>query len=315
MFRLGFDGLPTFRQAASGIRWDTADSVESPSDRNPARPTPASCASKDKAEFNMPKRPALTTRSFQSMLAAFLLLTTCNIGMAQSETDTKPAAATKVDNSDSKDSRKSKKTDGWQPLFEKSSLKGWKITNYGGEGEAEVVDGVLSLEQGVDLSGITTTRKDLLTDHYEVEFEARRTQGNDFFVGFTFPVRDSACTLICGGWGGGVCGISSIGLMDASENDTTSYSAFNNGQWYKVKLKVDGQKIEAWMDGKSLLDVELDDRDVDTRFEMDLSKPMGFATYQSTAEIRKARYRSLKQPAKKPAAKEQDSAAAKSDKS
>lgn len=192
------------------------------------------------------------------------------------------------------DSPKADDAKGWKPLIDKATLKGWKVTNYGGEGEATVTDSVLMIEQGVDLSGVTTTRKDLPTDHYEVEFEARRTQGNDFFIGFTFPVRDSSCTLICGGWGGGICGISSIDMMDASENETTSYSAFNNGQWYKVKLKVAGDQIEAWLDGKSLLEVDLDDRKVDTRFEMDLSKPMGFASYQSTAEIRKARYRKLK---------------------
>ncbi|MEP3479681.1 MAG: DUF1080 domain-containing protein [Fuerstiella sp.] len=193
-----------------------------------------------------------------------------------------------------KKTKKGQDAAGWKPLFDKSSLKGWKVTNYGGEGEATVTKSVLMIEQGVDLSGVTTTRKDLPADHYEVEFEARRTEGNDFFVGFTFPVRGSSCSLICGGWGGGICGISSIDMMDASENETTSYSAFNNGQWYKVKLKVDGDNIAAWMDGKSLLEVDLDDRKVDTRFEMDLSKPMGFSSYQSTAEIRNARYRLLK---------------------
>lgn len=196
--------------------------------------------------------------------------------------------------------KKVAKEAGWKPLFDTSSLKGWKVTNYGGEGEATVTKSVLMIEQGVDLSGVTTTRKDLPTDHYEVEFEARRTEGNDFFVGFTFPVRDSSCSLICGGWGGGICGISSIDMMDASENETTSYSAFNNGQWYKVKVKVDGDHIAAWMDGKSLLEVDLDDRKVDTRFEMDLSKPLGFSSYQSTAEIRNARYRRLKTKANKP---------------
>lgn len=244
----------------------------------------------------MQNMPLLSSRPVLLALLCCFPLVICTNCLAQTKTERQSTAAEKNENQKGAvESKKAKKKgNAWQPLFDKSSLKGWKVTNYGGEGEAEVVDGVLSLEQGVDLSGITTTRKDLLTDHYEVEFEARRTQGNDFFIGFTFPVRDSACTLICGGWGGGICGISSIGMMDASENETTSYSAFNNGQWYKVKLQVDGDRIEAWMDGKSLLEVDLDDRKVDTRFEMDLSKPMGFATYQSTAEIRKARVRPLK---------------------
>lgn len=224
--------------------------------------------------------------------------------LAQAKTDTDTDTDKPVAMAKKADQKQADKAKGWKPLFDQSSLKGWKVTNYGGEGEATVTKSVLMVEQGVDLSGVTTTREDLPTDRYEVEFEARRTQGNDFFIGFTFPVRDSACTLICGGWGGGICGISSIDMMDASENETTSYSSFNNGQWYKVKLKVDGDSIEAWMDGKPLLEVDLDDRKVDTRFEMDLSKPMGFSSYQSTAEVRNARYRTLKaKPAKaKPAA-------------
>lgn len=248
--------------------------------------------------------PVVSSRRLKPCLITFSLLVsfavTSNELVAQTkQTEAKESTA---ESAKAKDKAAAKKSEGkknvdaqkgWKPLLDKSSLKGWKVTNYGGEGEAEVKDSVLELEQGVDLSGITTTRKDLPKNNYEVEFEARRTQGNDFFVGFTFPVDDSACSLICGGWGGGICGISSIDLMDASENETTSYSSFNNGQWYKVRVRVAGGKIEAWMDGKSLLEVDLEDRKLDTRFEMDLSKPMGFATYQSTAQIRKARIRKI----------------------
>lgn len=267
---------------------------------------PAVLVTKKRIPTKMLKLPSVAPHQLLMTCIAMTYMAACHNVMAQSKTAAEESAqpphqgavqAAATVKEDGK--RKDGKARGWQPLFEKSSLKGWKVTNYGGEGEATVTDRVLMLEQGVDLSGVTTTRKDLPTDHYEVEFEARRTQGNDFFVGFTFPVRDSSCSLICGGWGGGICGISSIDLMDASENETTSYSSFNNGQWYKIKLKVDGNSLEAWMDGKPLLEVDLEESKVDTRFEMDLSKPMGFACYQSTAEIRKARYRSLKSlPAK-----------------
>ena len=272
----------------------------------------------DSSDQFVPKDFALNRFALLAFVFLFAVLNPLHSGkqlMAQENRTIDPSLGVDQKSADSKnnppaeESKKDQDEAGWQPLFDKSSLKGWKVTNYGGEGEAAVTKSVLMIEQGVDLSGVTTTRKDLPTDHYEVEFEARRTEGNDFFVGFTFPVRDSSCSLICGGWGGGICGISSIDMMDASENETTSYSAFNNGQWYKVKLKVDGDNIAAWMDGKSLLEVDLDDRKVDTRFEMDLSKPMGFSSYQSTAEIRNARYRLLKKkltktkPAAKPAGK------------
>lgn len=190
------------------------------------------------------------------------------------------------------------KKKGWSPLFNGKDLKGWEVTNFGGEGEVTVEGKDVVISQGVDLSGINSTRKDLPKINYEIELEAKRTQGNDFFVGLTFPYRESSCSLIMGGWGGGVCGLSSLDGMDASENETTSYMSFTNGQWYKVRLVVTDDHIKAWMDGKDLVDVETADRKVDVRFEMDLSKPMGFCTYQSTTHIRNARIRKLPPAAK-----------------
>ena len=183
--------------------------------------------------------------------------------------------------------------DGWEPLFNGKNLDGWKVTNFGGEGEVKLEKHDVVITQGVDLSGITSTRKDLPKTNYEIEFEAQRAAGSDFFVGVTFPVQDSFCSLICGGWGGGVCGISSLDGMDASENETTGYMSFTNGQWYKVRVKVTPEKIEAWLDKDQIVDVEIKDRKIDVRFEVDLSKPLGFASYQSTARIRNARLRKL----------------------
>lgn len=183
--------------------------------------------------------------------------------------------------------------DSWKPLFNGKDISGWKVTNFGGEGEVYVEKGNVVISQGVDLSGITSTRKDLPTSNYEIELEASRIQGNDFFVGLTFPYQKSSCSLILGGWGGGVCGLSSIDGMDASENETTSYTSFTNGQWYKVRLKVTDDMIEAWLDKAQIVEVETKDRKMDVRFEVDLSKPMGLSTFQSTAHIRNAKIRKL----------------------
>ena len=183
--------------------------------------------------------------------------------------------------------------DGWAPLFNGKDFTDWKVTNFGGEGEVSYEDGCVVISQGVDLSGVTSTRKDLPKMNYEIELEAKRAEGTDFFVGLTFPVRDSSCSLIMGGWGGGVCGISSIDGMDASENETTSYTSFENNKWYKVRVQVTDNKIEAWLDKHSIVDVETADKKIDVRFEIELSKPLGLATYQSTAHIRNAKIRKL----------------------
>jgi hypothetical protein len=132
----------------------------------------------------------------------------------------KPAAEKKVEEPKATDSKKADK-DGWKQLFNGKDLEGWKITTFGGEGEVYVENGEVVITQGADLSGIHTEQEIPKVD-YEIQFEAQRAAGSDFFAGLTFPVKDSHCSLILGGWGGGVCGISSLNGMDASENQTTS---------------------------------------------------------------------------------------------
>lgn len=231
-----------------------------------------------------------TTLRFTILSGCICLLQSANswaqetISKTAPPTASKPVVAAKPAKADKQ---------GWSPLFNGKDLTNWQVTNFGGEGEVKVEKGIVIIDQGVDLSGITSTRKDLPTSNYELEFEAQRAAGNDFFVGITFPYKKSSCTLICGGWGGGVCGLSSLDGMDASENETTSYLSFTNGQWYKVRLLVEDDRIQAWLDKSNLVDVETEDRKVDVRFEIDLSKPMGFSTYQSQALIRNARIRKL----------------------
>ena len=110
---------------------------------------------------------------------------------------------------------------------------------------------------------------------YELTLEAMRVDGSDFFCGLTFPVGDSPCSFIVGGWGGGVVGLSSIDGSDASENETTKYQEFESGRWYAVRLKVTKQKIEAWLDKKQMVNLDTKDRKISVRLEVELSRPWG----------------------------------------
>jgi hypothetical protein len=182
--------------------------------------------------------------------------------------------------------------EGWQPLFNGKDLEGWKVTDFGGQGEVYVEDGEVVISQGADLSGVHT-EKELPKSNYEVEFEAQRSAGGDFFAGLTFPVKDTHCSLIVGGWGGGVCGLSSLNGMDASENETTSYHQFEKGKWYKIRLIVRDNHITAWLDKHKLVDVDTTDQKIGLRFEVERSKPFGFSTWQTTARLKNARIRPL----------------------
>ncbi|NOX55178.1 MAG: DUF1080 domain-containing protein [Planctomycetes bacterium] len=182
----------------------------------------------------------------------------------------------------------------WISLFDGKTLKGWKITDFGGQGEVTVKDGQLILGMGADLTGITWTHPEKLPKiDYEVSLDAMRVDGTDFFCGLTFPVKDSPCTLIVGGWGGGLCGLSSLDGMDASENETSTFMDFKNGRWYHIRLRVTGKRIQAWIDDEKIVDVDITDRKLSVRIEVELSRPFGIATWQTTAALKNIRIRRL----------------------
>jgi len=181
----------------------------------------------------------------------------------------------------------------WTSLFDGRTLNGWKVTQFGGEGTVEVKNGELRLGVGNDLTGVTIDRP-IPRTNYEVTLDAKRVDGSDFFCGLTFPVKKDPCSLILGGWGGGVCGLSSIDGSDASENMTTKYRKFENGRWYSVRLRVTGNKIEAWLDKEQIVDQELPGHSISIRTEVEASKPFGLASYETLAALRNIRIRRLK---------------------
>lgn len=136
--------------------------------------------------------------------------------------------------------------------------------------------------------------KDLPRVNYEIRLEAKRVDGNDFFCGLTFPVKKNSCTLILGGWGGGLTGISSINGFDASENETTDFVSFDNGKWYEVRVVVTDTHIKAWLGDDMLADVDYSEKNIDVRIEMELCKPLGLASFQTVSDIRNFRIRELK---------------------
>jgi hypothetical protein len=182
----------------------------------------------------------------------------------------------------------------WQPLFDGKTIKNWQPTKFGGEGVVGVEDGQIVLEMGVaDLTGITWAGPELPKTNYELALQARRLDGNDFFAGITFPVADSFCSLILGGWGGTVVGLSSIDGMDASENATSQSIAFDDRRWYDVRIRVTPEKIQAWLDEKPIVDQDITGKKIDTRVEVELSQPLGVAAWRTKSAVRNIRLRRL----------------------
>ena len=173
-------------------------------------------------------------------------------------------------------------------LFDGNSLKGWEITNFGPQGDVYVSGDKIILGMGDGCTG-ATWKEEFPTADYEITLEAMRVDGNDFFCGMTFPVGKDPCSLIVGGWGGTVVGLSSINGMDASENETMVIRQFDKNRWYRIRLKVTGETIKAWIDDEVVIDFTIGDNYLSIRPEVELSKPFGIASWRTTAAIRNIR--------------------------
>ncbi len=185
------------------------------------------------------------------------------------------------------------KTGEWRPLFNGKSLEGWRETPFTGHAAVRVENGAILLTAGSPMTGVTYTGA-FPRSGYEIRFEAARLLGGDFFASLTFPVADSFCTWVLGGWGGDIVGLSSIDNWDASDNETRTNFTFEKGRWYAMRLRVTDEEITAWIDNRQIVNAAIAGREVSLRpGEIRLSAPLGFASYYTTGAVRKIEYRLL----------------------
>jgi hypothetical protein len=178
-------------------------------------------------------------------------------------------------------------------LFDGKSLQGWKKPDFFKAPELKLEGGTVVMPVGAPMSGITTTRQDLPRSDYELSYEAMRLSGSDFFAAATFPVGKSYITLVNGGWGGSVTGLSSLNGSDASENGTSSFVPYENKTWYKFRVRVTDEVIRCWIDDKPVVSVNYKDQQVGTRIETRANQPLGFATWESAGALRRVEVRPL----------------------
>ena len=180
-------------------------------------------------------------------------------------------------------------------LFDGKSLSGWQTVtsfDFARHGKVRVIDGTIELAAGEPGTAIRW-KGTVPRDRYELSLEAMRFSGDDFFCGLTFPVGKEYCSLILGGWGGMVVGLSNIDGQSAVENQTTQAVRFQPKQWYKVRLRVTPKKIEVWLDGESIIDVERNHRRFSIWWEQEPVRPLGIASWRTTGRVRKIRLRNL----------------------
>ncbi len=182
----------------------------------------------------------------------------------------------------------------WQVLFDGTSLAEWEATSFGGEGECTIVDKTMWVEMGGPMSGMTYLGDDLPLVNYEISLEAKRVEGVDFFCGLTFPVDDSHCSLIVGGWAGSLVGLSCIDDKDASDNETKKILKFDDDRWYEIRVRVEADRIRSWIDDELVVDLKTTGRKISLRNETLPSRPLGVSSFQTTAAYRNIKIRRLK---------------------
>jgi hypothetical protein len=184
----------------------------------------------------------------------------------------------------------------WHRLFDGRSLGGWKVIDeydYSRHGKVYVRDGRIVLEAGNPATGVKWTGPFPKVD-YELTFEAMRVEGDDFFSAVTFPVGDAAQTLVVGGWGGSIVGLSVIDGEMAVDNETSLDKEFDQKRWYRIRLRVTRPRIEAWIDKEQVVDFATAGRKLTVSWEMEPPLPLGIATWRTTGAIRDLRVRPLR---------------------
>ena len=173
------------------------------------------------------------------------------------------------------------------PLLAESGLGDWDTIDFAGGGESSVTAKTLEIGSGEGLTGIYWDGADLPVNNYELRMQARRTGGIDFFCGPVFPVNDSHCCFIVGGWAGATVGLSNIDDKDASRNETLRLMSFEDNRWYDIRIRVLPDRIITWIDNDCVVYQNIVGRKVSLRGDTELCTPMGICTFQTKAEIRK----------------------------
>jgi len=185
-------------------------------------------------------------------------------------------------------------SDGWVAMETLAAGK-WTAIEGAANIEWDQASHILRIGATKELNGLRWTGPVPVTP-YVVELEARRMSGSDFFCGLTFPVRDGASnvSLIVGGWGGKLVGISSISGMDASENSTASIQDFENERWYRIRLEVRAEHLQVWIDDQQIIDAYTEDQPLSLRpGPIEACAPFGLATWMTQAELRNIQWRKL----------------------
>lgn len=169
-------------------------------------------------------------------------------------------------------------------LFDGVDLGDWRVGVFTGADEFDLAKDGVVLPQTTALAGMTYVGEPPMTP-YTLRIDATKRYGGDFFLGVTFPVRGEHLTLVLGGWGGSVTGLSCLDGLDAAENDTMTHRHYPNGKRFRVELRVTDGRVTALVDDDVVVDASLEARVLGLRPEVLASRPLGLASYATSTVV------------------------------
>ncbi|NQT86697.1 DUF1080 domain-containing protein [bacterium] len=183
----------------------------------------------------------------------------------------------------------------WTSLFDGRALGDWAVVKknaFDVHGHVEVKDGSIVMKTGIPYTGIVRAAN-FPKSNYEIEIEGTRLTGVEIFLGLTFPVGDAHVTLVCGGWGDSVVGLSNIDDLNANDNEYVVIRGFDNNKWVKARVRVTDEKVLVWIDEKKIIEVPVKKHKFTVYPDLLDIRPLGFFTWETEGAVRNIRYREL----------------------
>ena len=183
--------------------------------------------------------------------------------------------------------------DDWVSLFDGKALGAWQpVERF--ESTASVEDGKLVLAARPEWNAIHW-RVDVPREDYELTYETMRVLGSRDFGTLAFAIGGAThCMLHIGTGEGNLAGLSNVDNKDYRSNGTAVPFAFENGRWYAVTLRVTAEQVEAWVEGRKLVDIPRAGHTfAPASHRLRDIKAFGLCSYNTTAAVRNIRLRRL----------------------